>query len=184
MQFLPAFIDTIPLDTGMRVGSVQFATSASMVGDFTSDDITAKGYLQSVNKTAEGGKTHTHLGVDRAMDMFANSTQRNPGGADVLLVITDGEPGGGMLAGSPGDVAFAKAIDRGVKVHFVFVGWYFGSLFTIPSAWYTSGVKINDFGELNALKDSLADRVTCVCGDATTTTTTSTATAPVCTLDL
>jgi hypothetical protein len=164
MQFVDKLIDAFPISQGgMHMANVQFGDTAKVIENkgqvWASTKVAAKSTRSKITHGATGANTMMNLAVDEAVKLFSKSR----GAVDVLLVITDGLPTGGIQAGSPSDVAFRKARAEGKEVLFVLIGNLFRWL-KLPSAWMSSEpVQISNFA---ALEKAHAEVIKMVCKTA------------------
>jgi len=164
MQFVDKLIDAFPISQGgMHMANVQFGDTAKVIENkgqvWASTKVAAKETRSKITHGATGANTMMNLAADEAVKLFSKSR----GAVDVLLVITDGLPTGGIQAGSPSDVAFRKARAEGKEVLFVLIGNLFRWL-KLPSAWMSSEpVQISNFA---ALEKAHAEVIRMVCKTA------------------
>jgi hypothetical protein len=160
MNFIDKLTNDFPIaHNGMHLGAVQFATTSYKYGDLTGDKQAAKDARKKMKprgdgKDAIGMHTNMHLAVDEILSMDGRQNV-----VDVIVVLTDGMPTGGVAPGSSADLAFQRAREMGVKVLFVLIGHIFQWV-KPPMRWMSAPpLQINNFAGLDGIRSQVVDMV-------------------------
>ena len=126
--FLTNLFMTLPIsENHIRIGIIQFATNASIVSSITFNVTNLLSAVSNMVNTNNGTKSYGHLGIDLALQEFANS--RTTFFPKIIISLSDGEWNGNY---SDRNISTLAAINKGVQLTFILKDSFWASVGTTP----------------------------------------------------
>jgi len=129
--FLTSLFMTLPIsENQIRIGIIQFATTASVASSITFNVTNLLSTVSNMVNTNNGTRSHGHLGIDLALQEFANTTNsRTKFFPKIIISLSDGVWNGNY---SDQNISIVAAINKGVQLTFILKDSFLGSLGVFP----------------------------------------------------
>jgi hypothetical protein len=135
--FLTRLFMTLPIsENEIRIGIIQFATTASVVSSITFNVTNLLSTVSNMVNTNNGAKSNGHLGIDLALAEFANTDiSRNTFFPKIIISLSDGL---WTSNSSERNISITAAINIGVQLTFILKAstWNSGGVYP-PNSSYT-----------------------------------------------